>query len=93
MVEALRHHSSYVTGTWIDEAAGVYVGWVVRQNSYADGMPLRNEQGNKVLIFSGEEYPEPGTAAHLQARGHVLEADRPSYLVHLSEEDRHSHPA
>jgi asparagine synthase (glutamine-hydrolysing) len=87
MVEALRHHSSYVTGTWIDEAAGVYVGWVVRQNSYADGMPLRNEQGNKVLIFSGEEYPEPGTAAHLQARGHVLEADRPSYLVHLSEED------
>jgi asparagine synthase (glutamine-hydrolysing) len=86
-VEELRHQPSYVTGTWIDEAAGVYVGWVVRKNSFADVMPLRNEQGNIVLVFSGEEYPEPGIADRLRAQGHVLESGRPSYLVHLSEED------
>jgi asparagine synthase (glutamine-hydrolysing) len=89
MVETLRHHSSYVTGTWIDEAAGVYVGWVVRKNSFADGMPLCNEQKNVVLVFSGEEYPEPGTAGDLKGRGHTLEPGGPSYLVHLSEEDQH----
>jgi asparagine synthase (glutamine-hydrolysing) len=89
MVEVLRHHSSYVTGTWIDETAGVYVGWVARKNSFADGMPLRNEQKNVVLVFSGEEYPEPGTAGRLKEQGHSFEPGCPSYLVHLSEEDQH----
>lgn len=88
MVEALRHHSSYVTGTWIDEAAGVYVGWVARKNSFADGMPLVNEQKNQVVVFSGEEYPEPGTKERLKDDGHVFDPVGPSYLVHLSEEDK-----
>jgi asparagine synthase (glutamine-hydrolysing) len=87
MVETLRHKPSYVTGTWVDEAAGVYVGWVGRKNSFSDGMPLKNERGDVVLVFAGEEYPEPGTAGRLKARGHELQPDRPSYLVHLSEED------
>jgi asparagine synthase (glutamine-hydrolysing) len=88
MVEALRHESFYQTGTWIDERLGVYVGWIVRKNSFADGMPLCNERGNAVLVFSGEEYPEPGTARRLKERGHALKTEGPSYLVHLSEEDR-----
>jgi asparagine synthase (glutamine-hydrolysing) len=87
MVEAIRHESSYMVGTWIDESQGVYVGWTVRQNSFADGMPLRNEAGDVVLVFSGEEFPEPGTARRLKERGHGVEAEGPSYLVHLCEED------
>ena len=66
MVEALRHEHFYVTGTWVDEQLGVYVGWVARKNSFSDGMPLRNERGDVVLVFSGEEYPEPGTVGHLK---------------------------
>jgi asparagine synthase (glutamine-hydrolysing) len=87
MVEALRHESFYETGTWIDEPLGIYVGWIVRKNSFADGMPLRNETGDRVLVFAGEEYPEPGTVPRLRERGHAVDADGPSYLVHLSEED------
>ena len=87
MVEALCHHPSYVTGTWMDEAAGVYVGWAARKDSFADGMPLANEGKNQVLIFSGEEYPEPGTAERLRAAGHDVDPVGPSYLVHLAEED------
>jgi len=87
MVETLRHRSNDVSGTWVDEAAGIYVGWVCRQGSFADEMPLWNERKDRVLIFSGEEYPEPGTPARLKASGHELEAGKPSYLVHLSEED------
>jgi asparagine synthase (glutamine-hydrolysing) len=87
MVEALRHESFYRTGTWIDESLGVYVGWAIPKNSFSDGMPVRNESGDVCLIFSGEEYPEPGAACRLKEQGHVLEADRPSYLVHLYEQD------
>lgn len=87
MVEALCHENFYVTGMWADESIGVYVGWVARENSFSDGMPLRNERGDVVLIFSGEEYPEPGTAQRLKEQGHTLEMTGPSYLVHLYEED------
>ena len=87
MVESLRHQSAYQTGTWIDESLGVYVGWAERRDSFSDGMPLRNESGDMVLVFSGEEFPEPGTARQVKNRGHAVETTGPSYLVHLSEED------
>jgi asparagine synthase (glutamine-hydrolysing) len=53
MVEAVAHEDFYVAGTYVDESLGVYVGWVARQGSFADGMPLRNEQKDVALIFSG----------------------------------------
>ena len=87
MVEALRHESFYVTGTWIDETFGVYVGWVARKGSSSEEMPLSNEKGDVLLVFSGEEFSEPGTAWRLKQAGHELETDGPSYLAHLYEED------
>jgi asparagine synthase (glutamine-hydrolysing) len=50
-------------------------------------MPIRNERGDVLLAFSGEEFPEPGIVGRLKARGHTLEPEGPSYLVHISEED------
>ncbi len=87
MIKLLLHESFYVKGTWTDESMGVYVGWVARENSFADGMPIRNESSDIVLVFSGEDYPEPGTAARLKERGHRCEEAGPSYLVHLYEDD------
>ena len=87
MVETLCHEPFYVTGTWIDESLGVYVGWVARKGSFSDGMPLANERGNAVLIFAGEDHPEPSTRARLKERGHAAEPDGPGYLIHLYEED------
>lgn len=87
MVGALRHEDFYVTGTWVEESLGVYVGWVAREGSFGDGMPLRNERGEVVLVFSGEDFPEPGIIERLKKKGHDLEDAGPSYLVHLYEED------
>jgi len=87
MVAAMRHESFYVTGTWIDERLGIYVGWVARKGSFSDGMPLENEQGDLVLVFSGEEFPDPGSARRLKERGHVFDASGSAYLVHVAEED------
>ena len=87
MVRVLCHEEFYVTGTWTEESLGVYVGWIARKGSFSDGMPLQNERGDVVLAFSGEDFPEPGTAQGLKDRGHELNTVGPSYLVHLYEED------
>src|SRR5205085_902604 len=87
MVQSIRHESFYETGTWIDEASGIYVGWVERKNSFSLGMPVRNEQGNVTLVFSGEEFPEPGTRDLLREKGHDINREGPGYLVHLYEDD------
>jgi asparagine synthase (glutamine-hydrolysing) len=87
MVAALRHESFYETGTWVDEASGVYVGWAARKGSFSDGMPVQNERGNLSLVFSGEEFPEPETISRLKREGHSLRSPGASYLVHLAEEN------
>ncbi len=87
MVKAMCHESFYANGTWIDESLGVYIGWTVRKGSFSDGMPLRNERGDVVLVFSGEEFPETGTVRRLKEKGHELQPEGAAYLVHLSEED------
>jgi asparagine synthase (glutamine-hydrolysing) len=87
MTEALLHERSYVSGTWAEESLGVYVGWVAREGSFSERMPLRNEAGDVTLAFAGEDFPEPGVALRLKARGHDVDLEGPSYLAHLYEED------
>jgi asparagine synthase (glutamine-hydrolysing) len=80
MVQALRHESFYRAGTWIDESLGVYVGWTAIENSFADGMPLRDRQRDLTLIFSGEEYGHRNSAEE----GDESQA---SFLVRLAAND------
>lgn len=87
MVESLCHEPFYVSGTWIDAEQGVYVGWVARRGSFADCMPMHNEQGDVTLVFSGEEFSDPGVLRVLRERGHDLCPTGPSYLVHKYEEE------
>jgi asparagine synthase (glutamine-hydrolysing) len=87
MLAVLRHESFYLTGVWIDELLGVYVGWVERRGSFSQRMPVSTEDGNVVLVFSGEDFPESCTARELRKRGHEFEPSGAAYLVHLYEED------
>ncbi|HWE84238.1 MAG TPA: asparagine synthase-related protein [Terracidiphilus sp.] len=86
MVARMRHESFYASGTWADEALGVYLGWVDRGDGIVN--PQCNERGDRVLVFSGEEYPEPGTAQRLREQGHRVGQGRGAHLVHAAEEDR-----
>ncbi len=86
MVGTLQHESFYVSGTCVDERLHLYLGWVARRGSFAGKMPLHNEQGDITLVFSGEEFPDPGLETWLRERGHCFEAAGASYLVHLAEE-------
>ena len=87
MIEPLLHEPFYVKGTWRDESMGVYVGWVARENSFGSQMPARNERNDIVLVFSGEDHPEPGTARRVKEKGHQCEETGPSYLIHSYEDD------
>lgn len=87
MVAALHGEDFYATGTLIDDSLGVYVGWSARNGSFAHEMPVQNENGDVVLIFSGEEFPEPDIRSRLASRGHLLSSPRAEYLVHLYEDD------
>jgi len=87
MMTTLSHSSSYTGGTWTDESLGIYVGWTARRGSFSDHMPLHNERKDRVLFFSGEEYPQPGIKDQLKRQGHEWDGKGPAYLVHLSEED------
>jgi asparagine synthase (glutamine-hydrolysing) len=87
MTAAVCRGADDETGTWRNEQAGVYIGWTARSGSFASGMPLANERGDLVLVFSGEEFPAPETRAALAARGHDVGRDGPAYLVHLAEDD------
>jgi asparagine synthase (glutamine-hydrolysing) len=90
MVDSIRHEPRDRTGTWIDESAGVYVGWASRTPSGV--LPICNEKGDVVLVFFGEEFPDPETICHLKRRGHRFPDGGHSYLVHMFEEDK-SFPA
>jgi len=83
----MRHESFYRTGTWVEPALGVYVGWSALEKSSADGMRICNRQDETILVFSGEELAEvePGHErssdaavfpARLNGRFHGLLADR-----------------
>jgi asparagine synthase (glutamine-hydrolysing) len=87
MTEAIRHEPFYSCGIWSDPEQGVYVGWAARKGSFADGMPVRNENGKITLFFSGEEFPEPNLIATLKEHGHAIGPNSASYLVHRYEEE------
>jgi asparagine synthase (glutamine-hydrolysing) len=88
MIESVRHESFYKSGMLVEESLGVYVGWVAQEGSFAAAMPLRNEKEDVSVVFSGEEFSSPDVKTALKQRGHDVEPEGPSYLVHLYEEDQ-----
>ena len=87
MLHTMQHETFYIFGTWSDPSQGIYVGWVARRGSFAADMPIQNETKSATLIFSGEEFAEPGTVDALRARGHQIQKSGASYLVHRYEEE------
>ncbi|MBX3300753.1 MAG: hypothetical protein KF693_00910 [Nitrospira sp.] len=87
MVESIQHENFYVAGTWADESLGLYVGWVARKHSFPDGMPLRCEQGNLTLIFSGEDFSGPQGNQGTTASTERSMGGAPAYLARRAESE------
>src|ERR1035441_71770 len=87
MVESLRHESFYEIGTWIDESLGVYVGWAARKGSSSACMPVCTGTGEVSLVFSGEDFSDPGVVGRSQP-GRPTPGEKPlSYLLRMYEDD------
>jgi asparagine synthase (glutamine-hydrolysing) len=56
MHASIQHESFYSLGSYINEQAGIYLGWAVPKGSYSDCMPVWNEKKDTVLFFYGEHY-------------------------------------
>jgi asparagine synthase (glutamine-hydrolysing) len=88
MVGCMMHEAFYNTGTYVDDRLGMWFGWVSHEGSFADGMPIWNEQHDLGIIFSGENYVEPAAIRALGSKSRPLSPDDAGYLVHLYEDDR-----
>ncbi len=60
MVEALRHETFYVGGTWSDPSLGLYVGWMERPESEVHRWPLSDGRGEARVFFSGQNLAAGG---------------------------------
>lgn len=87
MIEALQHENFYISGTWIDESIGVYVGWVTRGTALLHEMPLINDRGNLALILSGEVFPNSWTKQHVKVSTHRYGSGMSAYLIQLAESE------
>ena len=86
MIASLRHEGWYVSGKWIEESLGLYVGWMERNGPFAKCMPLYNEDRDLVLAFSGEEFSEHRHAGHVEGRSHLVRSaeEDPSFPKNLN---------
>ena len=88
MVASIKHESFHRTGTWIDESLGVYAGWTAIEGSFADCMPLRDREGRRTLIFSGEAYGQRDADANADEcqAAHLLRmaAQDADFVSHLN---------
>lgn len=87
MAQTMLHEHFCRVAAWAEESLGVYVASVEHKGSFSGGMPVRNELGDVVLVFSGEDFPDPGTAERLHRQGHSFTSGDASYLVHRYEDD------
>ena len=86
MMGGMLHELFYTTGTHVQERLGVYAGWTCHQGSYADCMPVMNEEGNILLFLSGEVHVDRQVTDRLKHEGHLFTPDDASCLVHWYEE-------
>jgi asparagine synthase (glutamine-hydrolysing) len=87
MIDCIVHESYYTSGTYINEKLGIYVGWACHRDSFSDCMPLVNESGDIILIFSGENFVDKKIYQRLKKHNHEFDRSNASYLIHLYEEE------
>jgi asparagine synthase (glutamine-hydrolysing) len=82
----MMHEPFYVSGTYINEEFGLWLGFVNQEGSFADCLPIWNEKRDICILFSGEDFTDQTDIDVLRRHGHEFGSEDASYLVHLYEE-------
>jgi asparagine synthase (glutamine-hydrolysing) len=86
MIECMIHEPFYNSYTYVNEKLCLYAGVVCHPQSFSDPMPVSNETGDLVLLFSGEHFADLDSTNRLKQQGHSFDPSTASYLIHLYEE-------
>jgi asparagine synthase (glutamine-hydrolysing) len=86
MTATLRHESFHRAGHFSVLAMGIFTGWVAAENSFASDQPFVNEQGDGVLVFSGECFAGAETKNGRQPGGQSFSKTGGDRLLQLYEE-------
>ena len=87
MIAAMRYEDFYTSGKYLNEQMGIYVGWAVHKDSFADCLPVYNAAKDVILIFYGENHIDSDVRNELKVNNHEISALNASYLVQLYEND------
>src|SRR5688572_23749135 len=83
MLGTLRHTPESNSGTYVDESAGLWVGWVCHRDAYSDCMPLVAKNEEVVIVFHGEHYADSDEGRRLKDAGYAAEPGTARYLLDL----------
>ena len=83
MLGAMRYNNRYLHGKFVDRECGIRIGWTCHPGSFAEGMPLVSRSGDTVMIFSGENFGEPGRVAQLSHAISDKNSAKAAYLLEL----------
>ncbi|MBM3152720.1 MAG: asparagine synthase (glutamine-hydrolyzing) [Chloroflexi bacterium] len=75
MMDAIRHRGPDDSGSWLDPAAGVALGFrrlAILDLSPAGRQPMVSADGNYVIVFNGEIYNHAGLRQELLSHHHVF---------------------
>ncbi len=83
MLGAMRHSNRYSHGRFVENKCGVQLGWTCHPGSFAEGMPIISQDGNTIMIFTGEDFGEPGPVARLSRSTSGKNTSKAAYLLEL----------
>lgn len=87
MIKCMMHEPAYISESYLNDELGIYVGSICHADSFADCMPVFNEQKDMVLMFAGENFSDHALEGDLKRRGHEFKPSHASSLIHLYEEE------
>ncbi|MGB5157629.1 MAG: asparagine synthase-related protein [Desulfobacterales bacterium] len=87
MIGAMYYEDFYTSGKYLNEQMGVYVGWTVHKESFADCLPIYNKEKDVILICYGENHANSDVLQIVKSKDHDVTTLNASYLIHLYEDD------
>jgi asparagine synthase (glutamine-hydrolysing) len=90
MVDVAMHSPLYAQGTYSDSRLGAFIGYTCLKGSFADCMPICNQDHSLMMFVAGETYVDDSTLPSLQQTGPKLSPTQGRFLVHLYEQNPES---
>src|SRR5882724_8300089 len=83
LLVAMRHNKGYSHGRFAYEECGLRIGWTCHPGSFAEGMPLVSQNGDTVMIFTGENFGEREPVARSTSSVSDKDSAKAAYLLKL----------